>query len=374
MNKKRIAVLPGDGIGPEVTTIAVDVLKEACSHYGFEIESAEYLFGGCSFDKHGEPVTDETLEACKSSDAVLLGAVGGRKWDNIDKEKRPESGLLKLRKYLGVYANFRPIKIYKALLNASSLKPEKIEGTDILIVRELTGGIYFGEPRKTTQTDLGAIAIDTMEYSENEIFRIAEKAFLAAEQRSNRICSVDKSNILDCSRLWRQTVTKMSEEWKSVELSHMLVDNCAMQLVRNPKQFDVILTGNLFGDILSDEAAMLTGSIGMLPSASIGDGIGLYEPVHGSAPDIAGQDKANPLAAIASAAMLCRHSLKLEKAAQSIENAIEKVLDAGYRTSDIYTGAKDEVLSGTTETGKLILENLNKIETRVHSYKTKAAT
>ncbi|HMB96907.1 MAG TPA: 3-isopropylmalate dehydrogenase [Balneolaceae bacterium] len=374
MNKKRIAVLPGDGIGPEVTTIAVDVLKEACSHYGFEIESVEYLFGGCSYDKHGEPVTDETLEACKSSDAVLLGAVGGRKWDNLDKEKRPESGLLKLRKYLGVYANFRPIKIYKALLNASSLKPEIIEGTDILIVRELTGGIYFGEPRKTTQTDHGAIAIDTMEYSENEIFRIAEKAFLAAEQRSNRICSVDKSNILDCSRLWRQTVTKMSEEWKSVELSHMLVDNCAMQLVRNPKQFDVILTGNLFGDILSDEAAMLTGSIGMLPSASIGDGIGLYEPVHGSAPDIAGQDKANPLAAIASAAMLCRHSLKLEKAAQSIENAIEKVLDAGYRTSDIYTGAKDEVLSGTTETGKLILENLNKIETRVHSYKTKAAT
>lgn len=374
MNKKRIAVLPGDGIGPEVTAIAVDVLKEACSHYGFKIESDEFLFGGCSYDKHGEPVTDETLEACKSSDAVLLGAVGGLKWDNIDKEKRPESGLLKLRKYLGVYANFRPIKTYKALLNASSLKPEIIEGADILIVRELTGGIYFGEPRKTTRTDQGAIATDTMKYSEHEIGRVAEKAFLAAEQRNNRVCSVDKCNILDCSRLWRQKVTEMSRDWKSVELSHMLVDNCAMQLVRNPKQFDVILTGNLFGDILSDEAAMLTGSIGMLPSASIGDGIGLYEPVHGSAPDIAGQDKANPLAAIASAAMLCRHSLKLEKAAQSIENAISKVLDAGYRTPDIYTGAKDEVLAGTTETGKLILKNLNKIETRVHSYKTKAAT
>lgn len=374
MNKKHLAVLPGDGIGPEVTAIAVNVLKEACSHYGFEIETEEHLFGGCSFDKHGEPVTSDTLEACKKSDAVLLGAVGGPKWDDIGKEKRPEYGLLKLRKSLGVYANFRPIKIYKALLNASSLKPEIIEGTDILIIRELTGGIYFGEPRKTTQTDHGAIATDTMEYSENEIFRIAEKAFLAAEHRSNRVCSVDKSNILDCSRLWRQTVTKMSEEWKSIELSHMLVDNCAMQLVRNPKQFDIILTGNLFGDILSDEAAMLTGSIGMLPSASIGDGIGLYEPVHGSAPDITGQNKANPLAAIASAAMLCRYSLKLEKAAQSIENAIEKALNAGYRTPDIFTGSKNEVITGTDEMGNLILQNLNKIENRYDAYKSKVAT
>jgi len=372
MNKKHIAVLPGDGIGPEVTAIAVEVLKEACSHYGIEIKTEEYLFGGCSFDEYGSPVTEDMLEACKSSDAVLLGAVGGPKWDNVEKEKRPESGLLKLRKYLGVYANFRPIKIYKALLNTSSLKPEIIESTDILIVRELTGGIYFGEPRKTIKTERGATATDTMEYSENEIVRVAEKAFLAAEQRSNRVCSVDKSNILDCSRLWRKTVTEMSGDWKSVKLSHMLVDNCAMQLVRNPKQFDVILTGNLFGDILSDEAAMLTGSIGMLPSASIGDGIGLYEPVHGSAPDITGRNKANPLAAIASAAMLCRHSLKLEKAAQSIENAIETVLEAGYRTPDIYTGSKDEVLTGTSETGNLILQNLNKIELKTGSYKANA--
>jgi len=374
MNKKNIAILPGDGIGPEVTTIAIEILKETCSHFGFEIETDNFLFGGCSYEKFGEPVTEDTLEACKESDAVMLGAVGGPQWDNLEKEKRPESGLLKLRKTLGVYANFRPIKVYKSLLNASSLKSGIIEDTDILIVRELTGGIYFGEPRQTIKTDQGITATDTMTYSENEIFRVAEKAFLAAEQRNNRVCSVDKSNILDCSRLWRNTVTEMSRDWKAVELSHMLVDNCAMQLVRNPKQFDVILTGNLFGDILSDEAAMLTGSIGMLPSASIGDGIGLYEPVHGSAPDIAGQNKANPLAAIASAAMLCRHSLKLEKAAQSIENAIEKVLEAGYRTPDIFSGSKDETLVGTSETGELILQNLNKIENDYNGYKKKIAT
>jgi 3-isopropylmalate dehydrogenase len=359
MNQKKIAVLPGDGIGPEVTKAAVEVLKSVCASQGIEIETEEYLFGGCSIDKAGVPVTDDVIESCKESDAVLLGAVGGPAWDNVPADKRPEAGLLRLRKELGVFANLRPVKVYKALLDASSLKPEIIENTDILIVRELTGGIYFGEPRRTWDENEDTIAVDTMRYSKPEIVRVAEKAFLSAEQRSSRVCSVDKSNILDCSRLWRNTVAEMSGDWPTVELSHMLVDNCAMQLVRNPGQFDLILTGNLFGDILSDEAAMLTGSIGMLPSASLGEGIGLYEPVHGSAPDIAGQDKANPLAAIASAAMLCRYSLKLEKAAQSIEKAIEKVLEEGYRTGDIYTGKKDESLVTTSEMYKSVLKFLN---------------
>jgi len=359
MNQKKIAVLPGDGIGPEVTKAAVEVLKSVCASQGIEIETEEYLFGGCSIDKAGVPVTDEVIKLCKESDAVLLGAVGGPVWDNVPADKRPEAGLLRLRKELGVFANLRPVKVYKALLDASSLKPEIIENTDILIVRELTGGIYFGEPRRTWDENEDTIAVDTMRYSKPEIVRVAEKAFLSAEQRSSRVCSVDKSNILDCSRLWRNTVAEMSGDWPTVELSHMLVDNCAMQLVRNPGQFDVILTGNLFGDILSDEAAMLTGSIGMLPSASLGEGIGLYEPVHGSAPDIAGQDKANPLAAIASAAMLCRYSLKLEKTAQSIEKAIEKVLEEGYRTGDIYTGKKDESLVTTSEMYKSVLKFLN---------------
>ncbi len=359
MNQKKIAVLPGDGIGPEVTKAAVEVLKSVCASQGIEIETEEYLFGGCSIDKAGVPVTDEVIKSCKESDAVLLGAVGGPAWDNVPADKRPEAGLLRLRKELGVFANLRPVKVYKALLDASSLKPEIIENTDILIVRELTGGIYFGEPRRTWDENEDTIAVDTMRYSKPEIVRVAEKAFLSAEQRSSRVCSVDKSNILDCSRLWRNTVAEMSGDWPTVELSHMLVDNCAMQLVRNPGQFDLILTGNLFGDILSDEAAMLTGSIGMLPSASLGEGIGLYEPVHGSAPDIAGQDKANPLAAIASAAMLCRYSLKLEKAAQSIEKAVEKVLEEGYRTGDIYTGKKDESLVTTSEMYKSVLKFLN---------------
>ncbi len=374
MNKIKLAVLPGDGIGPEVTKIAVDVIKKTCKSHGFDIEAENYLFGGVSYDHSGEPVTDQTLNACKQADAVLLGAVGGPKWDDVPKEKRPEAALLKLRKELGVFANLRPIKVYSQLLHASTLKPDVIEGTDILIIRELTGGIYFGEPRNTKEENGDTIATDTMTYSKSEIIRVAEKAFLAAEQRKRNVCSVDKSNILDCSRLWRKTVSEVSRDWNTVELNHMLVDNCAMQLIRNPKQFDVILTGNLFGDILSDEAAMLTGSIGMLPSASIGEGIGLYEPVHGSAPDIAGEDKANPLAAIASAAMLCRHSLKLEKAAQSIENAIEKVLSSGFRTADIFTNPKDEILVGTHEMGEIIMQNLNKTENNYNGYKKKVAT
>lgn len=352
MNKKQIAVLPGDGIGPEVTSVAVSILKRACEDHGIKIETENFLFGGCSYDEAGEPVTDETLEACLNSDAVLLGAVGGPQYDDLPKQHRPEAALLKLRKTLGTYTNLRPIKIYPALMGSSTLKPEVLEGTDILIVRELTGGIYFGQPRHTKETDGDVVATDSMVYSKSEIERVARQAFEAARKRNGRVCSVDKSNILDTSRLWRKTVTELAPEYPDVELSHMLVDNCAMQLVRNPGQFDVILTGNLFGDILSDEASMLTGSIGMLPSASVGDKTGIYEPVHGSAPDIAGQNKANPLAAIASAAMLCRYSLNLPAAADQIEAAIDRVLAAGYRSGDIYTGSDEETLIGTEEMGK----------------------
>ena len=359
MTTKHIAVLPGDGIGSEVTSVAVSVLKKACEEHGISIETENYLFGGCSYDEHGTPVTDETLNACMNSDAVLLGAVGGPQWDNVASEHRPESGLLKLRKTLGTYTNLRPIKIYSALTSASSLKPEVLEGTDILIVRELTGGIYFGQPRHTNEVNGDVVATDAMVYSKSEIERIARKAFEAARKRGGQLCSVDKSNILDTSRLWRKTVSELAAEHPDVELSHMLVDNCAMQLVRYPKQFDVILTGNMFGDILSDEASMLTGSIGMLPSASISDKTGLYEPIHGSAPDIAGENKANPLAAIASAAMLCRYSLDLDEAATQIENAIDRVLAAGYRSGDIYSGTNDEYLIGTDEMGEKVLEELN---------------
>ena len=362
MTTKNIAVLPGDGIGTEVTSVAVSILKAACAAYDVEIETEEYLFGGCSYEENGIPVTDETLDACLASDAVLLGAVGGPKWDYVASENRPEAGLLKLRKTLGTFTNLRPIKIYSALMGASSLKPEILEGTDILIVRELTGGIYFGKPRHTKEVNGDIVATDAMIYSKSEILRVARKAFEAAQKRNGRVCSVDKSNILDTSRLWRKTVSELAGDYPEVELSHMLVDNCAMQLVRNPKQFDVILTGNMFGDILSDEASMLTGSIGMLPSASIGDNTGLYEPVHGSAPDIAGQNKANPLAAIASAAMLCRYSLDLPEAADQIETAIDHILSDGFRSGDIYSGSDNEKLIGTDEMGRqvekmLIAEN-----------------
>lgn len=360
MTKKRIAVLPGDGIGTEVTSVAVEVLKRACEAHSVEIETESFLFGGCSFDEYGEPVTDETLEACLNSDAVLLGAVGGPQYDNLPKQHRPEAALLKLRKTLSTYTNLRPIKIYPALMASSSLKPEILEGTDILIVRELTGGIYFGQPRHTKEIDGDVVATDSMVYSRSDIERVARQAFEAARKRNGHVCSVDKSNILDTSRLWRKTVTELAPEYPDVELSHMLVDNCAMQLVRNPGQFDVILTGNLFGDILSDEASMLTGSIGMLPSASVGDKTGLYEPVHGSAPDIAGENKANPLAAIASAAMLCRYSLELEKAASEIEDAIDRVLAAGFRSGDIYSGLDEETLIGTDEMGANVLGELKK--------------
>ncbi len=358
MNKRTIITLPGDGIGPEVTTAAVTVLKAACSSFGTEIETIERPFGGAGYDRDGEPVTQETLELCKQHKFVLLGAVGGPKWDDLSAEKRPEAALLKLRKELGVYANLRPIRVHPSLAGASTLKKEVITGTDILIMRELTGGIYFGRPRTSGAGNGDPYSLDTMRYSRSEVQRIARKAFESARLRDKRVCSVDKANVLESSRLWRKSVEEVAAEYPDVELTHMLVDNCAMQLIRYPKQFDVMVTGNLFGDILSDEAAMLTGSIGMLPSASLGDGNGLYEPVHGSAPDIAGKGQANPLAAVASAALLCRYSLGLEEAANHIEQAIHAVLDEGLRTPDIYSEEPGTTLAGTEEMTTKLLEQL----------------
>lgn len=359
MRKENIVVLPGDGIGPEVTRVAVDVLQAACKQVDAKITTTELPFGGTCYDQYGEPVTDAILEECKNNKFVLLGAVGGQKWDDLPTDKRPEAALLKLRKELGVYANLRPIKVYPALSGASALKEEVISGTDILILRELTGGIYFGQPRLTSEEDGDPFSLDTMKYSRSEIQRLGRKAFEAARLRNKRVCSVDKANVLESSRMWRKSVIEISEEYPDVELTHMLVDNCAMQLIRNPKQFDVMVTGNLFGDILSDEAAMLTGSIGMLPSASLGDGNGLYEPVHGSAPDIAGQGVANPLAAVASAALLCRYSLNLEEAARNIESAVDALLQEGYRTPDLFNDEPGTTKAGTEEVSSRLLEILS---------------
>lgn len=358
MTKKTIITLPGDGIGPEVTEVAVNVLKAACRAFGVEIETIERNFGGSGFDRDGEPVTNETIELCKKHKFVLLGAVGGPKWENLSADLRPEAALLALRRELGVFANLRPIRVHPALASASTLKEEIISGTDILIIRELTGGIYFGKPRFTAEENGDTFSVDTMKYSRSEIQRIARKAFDAAMMRDKKVCSVDKANVLESSKLWRKTVEEAGSEYPEVKLTHMLVDNCAMQLIRNPKQFDVIVTGNLFGDIISDEAAMLTGSIGMLPSASLGNGNGLYEPVHGSAPDIAGKGVANPLAAVASAALLCRYSLQLKEAADDIESAVQSVLDQGYRTGDLFHGNAGTQLVSTGEIGNLLVHNL----------------
>jgi 3-isopropylmalate dehydrogenase len=349
MKTEKIITLPGDGIGPEVTAVAVNVLKKACSRYGVTVETEERNFGGISYESHGEPVTNETIKLCKEHKTVLLGAVGGPQWDNLSAELRPEAALLKLRKELGVYSNLRPINVYPALSESSSLKKSVIDGTDILIVRELTGGVYFGKPRFTSEENGDPFSVDTMKYSRSEVQRVARTAFEAAQKRNGRVCSVDKANVLESSRMWRKSVIEVAEEYPDVELTHMLVDNCAMQIIRDPKQFDVMLTGNLFGDILSDAASMLTGSLGMLPSASLGGENGLYEPVHGSAPDIAGQGVANPLAAVASAAMLARFSLNMENAASDIETAIDSFLDHGYRTGDI---AKPDEAGNAVTTGK----------------------
>ncbi|MBI5874498.1 MAG: 3-isopropylmalate dehydrogenase [Deltaproteobacteria bacterium] len=328
MQKYKIAVLPGDGIGPDIVGEAVKVLKAVGKKNNIKFELQDALVGGASIDKYDVPLTDETLRLAKESDAVLLGAVGGPKWEGLDYSIRPERALLALRKELGLFANLRPAKIYPVLADASTLKKEIIEGVDIMVIRELTGGLYFGTPKGVEKLPDGTErGVNTMIYTTSEIERIAKIAFDVARKRRKKVMSVDKANVLETTELWRRVVTKVHhKDFSDVELSHMYVDNCAMQLIRNPKQFDVIVTENTFGDILSDEAAMLTGSIGMLPSASLGGKVGLYEPIHGSAPDIAGTDKANPIATILSVAMMLRYSFNLAKEADDIEKAVENIL------------------------------------------------
>ncbi len=355
MRSYKIALIKGDGIGPEIVEEAVKVLDAVSYAEGFEIKYEEFLLGGAAIDATGDPAPKETLEGVKKCDAVLFGAIGGYKWDNLPREKRPETGLLKLRKELEVFANLRPVTVYDELVNASTLKPDVIKGVDLMVVRELIGGIYFGEPKGND----GFKAFNTMVYTKPEIERIAHKAFQIALKRTKRVCSVDKANVLDVSQLWRDTVEEVAKEYPEVTLSHMYVDNAAMQLVRDPKQFDVILTGNIFGDILSDEASMLSGSIGLLPSASIGEKYGLYEPIHGSAPDIAGQGIANPIATIASAAMMLRYQLGEEKAADRIDRAIKETLAEGYRTQDLSAFDAKEVCS-TSEIGSIIANYASK--------------
>lgn len=335
----QVLVLPGDGIGPEIVAEAVKVLEALKARFGLDITMTEGLVGGASIDATGTPLTEDTLAQAQAADAVLLGAVGGPKWDGLEMAKRPEKGLLALRKGMNLFANLRPAILYPQLTHASTLKPEVVAGLDLLIVRELTGGIYFGQPRGVRTLDNGERqGYNTLVYSESEIERIARVAFEAAGKRGKRVCSIDKSNVLETTALWKEVVTRVAADYPDVELSHMLVDNAAMQLVKAPKQFDVMLTDNMFGDILSDEASMLTGSIGMLASASLNDkGQGMYEPSHGSAPDIAGQGLANPIATILSAAMMLRYSLNAPEQADRIEAAVGKVLDAGLRTGDIWT-------------------------------------
>ncbi|MHB8853222.1 MAG: 3-isopropylmalate dehydrogenase [Ignavibacteriaceae bacterium] len=351
----KVTLLPGDGIGPEVVTAAVSVMKVAAEKFNVAFKFNEQLVGGCSYDKHGVPLTDDVLSSCYDSDAVLLGAVGGYKWETLPQNLKPEAALLKLRKALGLYANIRPAKVYSALLSASTLKPEVLNGTDIIILRELTGDVYFGEPRGFDENH----GWNTMVYTREEVERIAEYGFELARKRGKKITSVDKANVLDCSQFWRKIVHEVHKDFPDVELKDMYVDNAAMQIVRDPKQFDVILTQNLFGDILSDIAAMITGSLGMLPSASLGKNYALYEPVHGSAPDIAGQGKANPLATISSVAMMFNLSFQMSKAAELIEAAIEKTLTMGYRTADIYS--PDTILVSTTQMTEAVIENFNHI-------------
>src|SRR5438128_8074315 len=342
----KVAVLPGDGIGPEIIAQALKVLRKL----GLSLELQEAPVGGAGHESSGDPLPPTTLALAKAADAILFGAVGDARCARLPRDKRPEQAILGLRKELGLFANLRPAQVPLELVSASALKAEVVAGLDILIVRELTGDIYFGEPKGIRETDGEREGFDTMRYREGEIRRIARVAFDAARKRSKRVCSVDKANVLETSQLWREVVTEEAKAYPEIELSHMYVDNCAMQLVRNPKQFDVIVTGNLFGDILSDEASMLTGSIGMLPSAALdANGKGLYEPIHGSAPDIAGKGVANPLATIVSAAMMLRFSLNQTAAAERIEKAVTKVLRDGLRTADIYTAGRKKV--GTAEMG-----------------------
>lgn len=335
--KYRITLLPGDGIGPEIMAVAVDVLKVIGKLFDIQFDLTTALIGGAAIDATGEPLPSATLEACRNSDAVLLAAIGGYKWDSLPSHQRPEAGLLGLRSGLELFANLRPAKILPQLIDASTLKREVVEGVDIMVVRELTGGIYFGKPKGIFNTEISEKrGVNTMVYSQSEIERIGRVAFDTAKKRGGKLCSVDKANVLEVSQLWREGMTNLASEYPDIQLSHLYVDNAAMQLVRAPQQFDTIVTGNLFGDILSDAAAMLTGSIGMLPSASLGaSGPGVYEPVHGSAPDIAGEDKANPLAQVLSAAMMLRYGLNQPDAADLIENAVLEVLEKGDRTGDI---------------------------------------
>ena len=336
MNQHRVVLLPGDGIGPEITAVARQLLEAVATRFDFHLLFDEQLIGGAAIDATGDPLPEATLETCRSADAVLLAAIGSPRFDALPRAKRPESGLLALRSGMELFANLRPVKIVPALIGASSLRPEVIEGVDLMVVRELTGGIYFGQPKGRVEADGEERGFNTMTYSDKEVDRIAKVAFELARERDRRLCSVDKANVLDVSQLWRDRVDAMAGSYSDVEVSHMYVDNAAMQLVRDPRQFDVLLTGNLFGDILSDEAAMLTGSIGMLPSASLGsNGPGLFEPVHGSAPDIAGQDKANPMAMVLSAAMMLRTGLKQAAAADALERAVDQVLARGFRTGDL---------------------------------------
>ena len=349
----QIAVIPGDGIGPDVVEQTLNVMDKVGEKFGHTFNYTKVLAGGCAIDATGACLPQETIDICKASDAVLLGAVGGWKWDNLPGDQRPERALLGLRKALGLFANLRPALLFEQLADASPLKPEILAGgLDIVVVRELTGGIYFGE-KGHRDTDLGPAAYDIEQYAEGEVRRIAKVAFDMAMKRSKDVTSVDKANVLESSRLWRRVVAEVAQDYPEVTLDNLYVDNAAMQLVRNPRQFDVIVTSNIFGDILSDEASQITGSIGMLPSASLAEGnFGMYEPVHGSAPDIAGQDKANPMATILSAAMMLRYTFGLGAEADAIENAVKSVLDQGYRTPDLYAGQGTQV--GTAQMGDLI--------------------
>jgi 3-isopropylmalate dehydrogenase len=345
----NIAVIKGDGIGPEVIDEAVKVLDKVGAVENIKFNYNEYLMGGCAYDETGDPLPQETIDGCLASDAVLFGAIGGDKWDTLPRDKRPESGLLRLRKELNVFANLRPAIAFDELLEASTLKQEVVKGVDLLVVRELTGGIYFGQPREYNENK----SYNTMVYTKEEIYRIAKIAFDITTKRNKKVCSIDKANVLEVSQLWRETVQEVAKDYEGVELSHMYVDNAAMQLVRDPKQFDVILTGNIFGDILSDEASQIIGSIGLLPSASVGGSVGLYEPIHGSAPDIAGKGIANPIATIASASMMLKYSLGEDSAANRIDDAIKQALKEGYRSKDLANFGAKEVCN-TSKMGDVI--------------------